>query len=222
MRILAIALLIFVSSILAANDVTGKVDIVLKGDKEKADLDSTIVYLQPSAGKADIPSAEVKKAYTVRMKNKQFTPQAIVIPVGATVDFPNDDAIYHNIFSVSTPNQFDLGLYKSGASESKTFSAPGEVKVFCNVHPQMTGTILVVQSPYYTMTDKEGNYSLSNVAPGIYEIKAYSEEGQTSQKIDIRQNSIKVMLTIDGKGYKKLPHKNKFGKDYNTDENEKY
>lgn len=222
MRPLAIALLIFVSSIAAANDVTGKVDIVLKGDKEKPDLDSTIVYLQPGSGKTDIPPAEVKMAYTVRMKNKQFAPQAIVIPVGATVDFPNDDAIYHNIFSVSAPNQFDLGLYKSGASESKTFSAPGEVKVFCNVHPQMTGTILVVQTPYYTMTDKDGNFSFSNVAPGTYEIKAYSEEGQTSQKIDITQNSIQVMLKIDGKGYKKLPHKNKFGKDYNTDENEKY
>jgi len=221
-RSLTITLLIFLSSIVAANEVTGKVDIVLKGDKEKADLDSTIVYLQPNGGNADIPAAEVKKAYTVRMKNKQFAPQAIVIPVGATVDFPNDDAIYHNIFSVSAPNQFDLGLYKSGASESKTFSSPGEVKLFCNVHPQMTGTILVVQTPYYTLTDKEGNFSFSNVAPGVYDIKAYSEEGQTSQKIDIRQNSLKVILTIDGKNYKKLPHKNKFGKDYNTDENEKY
>jgi plastocyanin len=222
MRFLIITILIFWSSIVAANGVSGKVDIVLKGDKEKADLDSTLVYLEPNGGKAEIPSAEVKKVYTVTMKNKQFAPQAIVIPVGATVDFPNDDAIYHNIFSVSKPNQFDLGLYKSGASESKTFSAPGEVKIFCNVHPQMTGTIMVVQSPYYTMTDKDGNFSFSDVTPGLYVINAFSEEGQTSQKIDIRQNSIKVMLTIDGKNYKKLPHKNKFGKDYNTDENEKY
>ncbi len=222
MRSFIVVIILLFSSAIQANEVSGKVEIVLKGDKKKADLSSTIVYLDLSGGKSDIPSSELKKPYAIITKNKQFTPQAIIVPVGATVDFPNQDPIFHNIFSVSDPNQFDLGLYKGGASESKTFKAPGVVKVFCNVHPQMTATILVVQTPYHMAADKDGNFSFSNVPPGIYEIKAYADEGQTSQKIEISENSLKVMLTIDGKTFMKVPHKNKFGKDYTTNEDEKY
>jgi plastocyanin len=223
MRLLITAFLPFIfCPIILANEVTGKVEVVLKGDKKKSDIASTIVYLDQTGSKLEIPASEIKKPYSIITKNKQFTPEAIVIPVGGTVDFPNQDPIFHNIFSVSAPNQFDLGLYKGGASKSKTFDAPGIVKVFCNVHPQMSATILVVQTPYQTITDKDGNFTFPDVVPGVYEIKAFADEGQSSQKIDVRQNSLNVTLTIDGRNYKKVAHKNKFGKDYTTDENEKY
>lgn len=222
MRFFVFILLISLCTPLYANEVSGKVEIVLKGDKKKTDLDSTIVYLEQPGTKASIPQSELRKSYTIVTKNKQFTPQAIAIPVGATVDFPNQDPIFHNIFSVSTPNQFDLGLYKGGDSKKQAFDSPGVVKVFCNVHPQMTATILVVPTSFMVLTDENGNFSFSDVPPGVYEIKAYADEGQAAQKIDIRQNSIQVMLTVDGKNFKKVPHKNKFGKDYTTDENEKY
>lgn len=222
MRFLVFALLIFLCPFVYANEVSGKVEIVLKGDKKKTDLDSTIVYLEQPGIKASIPQSELRKPYSIITKNKQFTPQAIAIPVGATVDFPNEDAIFHNIFSVSTPNQFDLGLYKGGSSKKHAFDSPGVVKVFCNVHPQMTATIVVVPTSFMVLTDKSGNFSFSDVPPGIYEIKAYADEGQAVQKIDIRENSIQVLLTVDGKNFKKVAHKNKFGKDYTTDENEKY
>ena len=222
MRFFVFVLLIFLCPFVYANEVSGKVEIVLKGDKKKTDLDSTIVYLEQPGIKASIPQSELRKPYSIITKNKQFTPQAIGIPVGATVDFPNQDPIFHNIFSVSTPNQFDLGLYKGGDSRKHAFDSPGVVKVFCNVHPQMTATIVVVPTSFMVLTDKSGNFSFSDVPPGIYEIKAYADEGQAVQKIDIRQNSIQVLLTVDGKNFKKIAHKNKFGKDYTTDENEKY
>ena len=222
MRFFVFVLLIFLCPFVYANEVSGKVEIVLKGEKKKTDLDSTIVYLEQPGIKASIPQSELRKPYSIITKNKQFTPQAIAIPVGATVDFPNQDAIFHNIFSVSTPNQFDLGLYKGGSSKKQAFDSPGVVKVFCNVHPQMTATIVVVPTSFMVSTDKSGNFSFSNVPPGIYEIKVYADEGQAVQKIDIRQNSIQVLLTVDGKNFKKIAHKNKFGKDYTTDENEKY
>ena len=76
-------------------------------------------------------------------KNKTFQPRVLAVPVGSTVEFPNNDGIYHNVFSLSTPQPFDLGLYRSGESPSRTFTAPGIYRVFCNIHPQMSAVLVV-------------------------------------------------------------------------------
>jgi hypothetical protein len=86
----------------------------------------------------------------------------------------------------------------------------------------MSATIVVANSPYFTSANKTGNFSLGNVPNGTYMLKAYTEEGQAEQKIQVGETPIKVMLSIDGRNFKKVKHKNKFGKDYSTDENEKY
>jgi plastocyanin len=222
MRAIATILFLLFTAQVFAHEVSGTVGVVLKGDKKKTDLSSVIVYLDPLKTDSKISSAALKKQYDMSTKNKAFVPRSLAVPVGATVNFPNYDSIFHNLFSVSAPNQFDLGLYKGGASKSKVFERPGIVKVFCNVHPQMTSTIIVSASPYFTLADKTGNFSLGLIPSGAFVIRAYADEGQSFQQIEVGDTPLKVHLTIDAKNFKKVPHKNKFGKDYSTNEDERY
>lgn len=222
MRYVAVSLFIFLFTfVAAAHEVTGKVEVVLKDDRKKPDLSGVVVYLDQTRESTPMPQSISKKDYTMGTRDKQFSPRVLVVPLGANVDFPNYDPIFHNLFSVSKPNDFDLGLYKGGTSKTKSFMNPGIVRVYCNVHPQMVATIVVANSSYFTTADKDGNYMLSQVPPGSYILRAYTEEGQTEQKIDVGENPLNVKLTIDAKAFKKIKHKNKFGKDYKED-NERY
>ena len=205
----------------ASHEVFGQVQILLKSEKKKTDLSSVILYLDP-VGQTNISPETLKKNFSMATKNKQFTPRALAVPVGASVQFPNLDSIFHNIFSVSSPNQFDLGLYKGGASKTQTFQQPGVVKVFCNVHPQMSATIVVSASPHYTVADQNGAFSFGNIPNGTFQLRAYAEEGQAAQKIVVGEKPLQVDVTIDGRNFKKLRHKNKFGKDYASEGNERY
>jgi plastocyanin len=220
MRFLAFLLSLVFSGQIFAHEVSGTVEVILKGDKKKSDLSSVIVYLDSAESK--IPAELTKKNYTMATKNKQILPRSLAVPLGATVQFPNFDSIFHNLFSVSSPNQFDLGFYKGGDSKSQAFQHPGVVKVFCNVHPQMTATIVVSTTPYYTVADERGNFNLGNVVNGNFQLKAYCEEGLGEQNLVVGDKPLSVRLTIDARSFKKLRHKNKFGKDYSTDENERY
>jgi len=223
MRYLSSILLLLTVSSVHAHEVSGTVEVILKGEKRKTDLSSVIVYLDSvQKENNDIPPEILTKRFVMMTRNKQLSPRAMAVPVGVSVDFPNYDAIFHNLFSVSAPNNFDLGLYKGGASKSKVFEHPGIVKVFCNVHPHMSATIVVSASPYYAAADKSGNFSFGTIPNGTYQLRAYTEEGQTSQLIQVGMSPLTVKLSIDGRNFKKLRHKNKFGKDYSTNENEKY
>ncbi len=92
------------------------------------------------------------------MRGKAFTPHVLAVPVGSTVDFPNDDPILHNVFSVSGENRFDLQLYKRPKSGSWTFQKPGVVRVYCNIHPQMSAIVLVTDSPHVAKTAADGSF----------------------------------------------------------------
>ena len=221
MRFFLLFLFLIFSIQMHANDLSGTVEVLLKGDKKKTDLSTVIIYLYP-VSKLSVPQEPLKKTFSMATKNKQFSPRALAIPVGTKFQFPNLDSIFHNIFSVSSPNQFDLGLFKGGASKTQSFQQPGVVKVFCNVHPQMSATIVVSPSPYYTVADQTGAFKLGGIPIGNFELRAYAEEGQTVKKIDVGDKPLQVNLSIDGRGFKKLRHKNKFGKDYSSGEDERY
>jgi len=105
--------------------------------------------------------------------NERFVPQVLPITVGTTVDFPNHDKVYHNVFSFSSAKSFDLGRYPAGHFKSVTFDKPGIVKVYCDIHSQMNAIILVLKNPFFAMTDEEGNFVLQNVPPGRYTLKAW-------------------------------------------------
>ena len=169
----------------------------------------TVVYAQPLDGK--VP--ERPKRATMAQQNKTFIPHIVVVQVESTIDFPNQDDIFHNIFSDSRAHPFDLGLYRSGASRSVIFREPGTYRVFCNIHPQMTGVLLVLRTPYFVETDSGGNYRME-LPPGQYRVTAWSEHSQpTTSEVDLA-GSATLNLTLDESKFVELPHKNKYGQDY--------
>ncbi|MCW5805512.1 MAG: hypothetical protein KIT31_24295 [Deltaproteobacteria bacterium] len=116
----------------------------------------------------------VKAAAAMTQEGKQFVPQVLVVTKGTTVSFPNRDAIFHNVFSPSSDNTFDLGSYKQGESRSVTMNRPGVVTVYCNMHPQMVGHILVVPSGKYVRAGKDGFFRLTDVPAGSRRVVAWA------------------------------------------------
>ena len=189
--------------------VTGRVRIT--GRPGRASV-VTIVYAEPLDGSRVQPGN-----FSISQKNKTFLPRILPVPAGSTVQFPNDDQIFHNVFSLSRPNPFDLGLYRAGASQSVTFTAPAVYRIFCNIHPQMTAVVVVVPSSYFTQTDATGNYSL-DLPNGRYRITAWSERAQPSNtEINVSGNALAAgELSLDESQFVEASHKNKFGLEYGT------
>jgi hypothetical protein len=108
-------------------------------------------------------------------KDERFLPHVLPILLGATVNFPNADEVYHNVFSLSSPRPFDLPKYPAGTSRSVTFPRAGIVNVFCHIHADMSAVILVRDNPFFVTPTPDGRFSLANVPPGEYTIVAWHE-----------------------------------------------
>jgi plastocyanin len=171
----------------------------------------TVVYAEP----LDSSPPRTPRRVSLGQKNKTFQPRVVTVPLGSTVDFPNDDLIFHNVFSLSRPQPFDLGLYRAGDSRSRTFTSPGIYQVFCNIHPQMSAVIVVAPTPYTTVASPDGRFTLE-VPDGRYRLTALSERAPAvSVEVTSGQGtSIAPDLTLDESTWVFAPHKNKFGQDY--------
>ena len=153
---------------------------------------------------------------TIEQSGKRFMPGWAVVQRGTTVAFPNKDNIYHNVFSMSPGNAFDLGLYNS-SSEGKThtFSEPGPVDVYCNIHPQMAASVLVVPNRYYAKVKADGSYELAGVPSGRRKIVAWSPGTKpTSDWVEVAPGAaVDLNLNLD---LKSGSHKNKAGQAYGS------
>ena len=120
----------------------------------RPDASNAVVWLEGVRLPAEAASATAAASRDPQMKSdqKRFLPRVVVVSRNRSVSFPNVDPIYHNVFSVSGGNRFDLGLYRSGASKQKEFSEAGLVRVYCNIHPQMVGFVMVVDSDFAAVT----------------------------------------------------------------------
>ena len=197
-----------------AGSITGKVELVDKGGRKATDLSDVVVYVEGARVKPKPATA------TVVMKGKAFNPHVVVVPVGGTVQFPNEDPIFHNAFSVSGDNRFDMELYKRPKVGSFTFQHPGVVKVYCNIHPQMSAVIVVRDNPLFTKAAVDGTFTIENVPAGKYVVKAWHERGgEAGSEVTVTETgTAQARFTLDGSTFKSVPHKNKFGKDYSADE----
>jgi hypothetical protein len=153
--------------------------------------------------------------------NKGFHPHVLVVPVGSTVDFPNRDPFFHNVFSLFDGKRFDLGLYEAGATNSVKFDRVGVSFLFCNIHPEMSAVVLAVDTPYFGSSDRAGNISIPNVPEGKYELHVWYERSLPQDlKSLVRTvtvaDSSKDLLTIavpENPSFSSA-HKNKYGQDY--------
>jgi plastocyanin len=134
-------------------------------------LANLVIYLEPgpSGGSGEARPAEM------RQHGERFVPHVLPILVGSTVDFPNDDPVYHNVFSLSSARSFDLGRYPRGHSKQVTFPKPGVVQVFCHIHADMSAYILVLRNSFFTVPDTAGRFLLDGVPPGEYRLVAWHE-----------------------------------------------
>ena len=137
------------------------------------DRPRSVVYLE-TAPRGAFEQIETGRA-VMDQRNETFVPHVLAITTGTTVDFPNTDRIYHNVFSLSKTASFDLGRYAVGKSKTVRFDKAGIVRVFCEIHSHMSAFILVFSHPFFAMTDGDGRYRIANVPPGNYGVIAWNE-----------------------------------------------
>lgn len=201
------------TSAVAASPVSGKVQILEEEGKLRPVVGELLVYIEG----VEAPTLESQRPRrpTLASRNKSFEPHVQAVPVGTAVSFPNFDDIMHNVFSLTKGNRFDLGLYKSGAKKDYVFETPGLVRVYCNIHPQMSAFVLVMGSPYYAWVGTDGSFRIEGVPPGSYALKLWHEEGESEQAIVVtEQGATGLSLSLDVSSFKRRPHLNKFGKPY--------
>jgi plastocyanin len=172
-----------------------------------------VVYAEP----IDRQAAAVAGSAAIRHKNKTFLPHVIAVPAGSTIAFPNDDSIFHNAFSLSQPEPFDMGLYRAGESKQRLFGKPGVYYVFCNIHPQMAAFVVVTATPYVTVAAQDGAWRL-DLPPGRYRVTALSERASpVTVEVTVSGASAAIGQTLDESAFVAAPHLNKFGKPYPKD-----
>jgi hypothetical protein len=149
-------------------------------------------------------------------REKRFDPRILAVPVGTPVAFPNFDKVFHNVFSLSEKNRFDLGLYRHGASKSTTFENSGLVRVYCNIHPQMAAFIVVVDGAFYSTTGPDGAVLLRGVPAGKHALRAWDEKGgDWDGAVEVFPGrTAEATIVLDIRSWRDAPHKNKYGKSY--------
>jgi plastocyanin len=157
-----------------------------------------VVILRRADGRTPKPKATRIRA--VLQKDKRFMPHVLAVPLGATVEFRNEDDFFHNVFSITRSNEFDLGLYKSGAQRERSFTVAGPVQLLCNIHSAMNGWLYVSDSPFYTQADAAGRFAVKSVPPGAYEVEVWHEWAArpSKQPVAVTADGADLKLSVDG------------------------
>jgi plastocyanin len=199
--------------------VTGKVTTF--GGPSKPGPITAVVWLVPSSS-ANAGSSDVRPMHAVlRQKNKSFDPHLLVVTKGSTVEFPNLDPWFHNVFSLFNGKKFDLGLYEAGTSRTVHFDRQGVSYIFCNIHPEMSAVVVVVPSSYFAVVNKNGDFAMADVPPGRYTLHVWSEDALPealsglAREVDVGGTAYSVgTVRIRETETAKAQHKNKYGQDY--------
>jgi plastocyanin len=149
--------------------IVGKVSVTETDGKPAPTVD-VIVYVVGF----DEPGDPNAPAVKIAQKDRKFAPELVAITVGEDVSFPNGDPFLHNVFSQSSARRFDLGSFKKGDTKSKDFPAAGVVDVYCNIHPEMAATILVLPNRRHARVAADGSYAIAGVPPGTWTVFAYT------------------------------------------------
>jgi plastocyanin len=199
--------------------------------KHKDNLSSADVVVWLTPAKPDGRSAATGHPGPFRLvqKDKMFTPHLLVVPTGTSVEFPNEDPFFHNVFSLFNGKRFDLGLYESGTSRAVRFDREGVSYIFCNIHPEMGAVVLALSTPYYNVSTASGAVVIHNVPPGVYHLHVWSETAETFNPVDgertVQVGTAPVHLddiVLQGIASPMANHKNKFGDAYHSSHDTPY
>ena len=189
----AASLILILAGANRANEIKGKVSV--QGIKS---AESIAVYVDAIAGKKfDAPKDHV----TIDQRKMAFIPHVVAVQQGTTVEFLNSDPVGHNVYwpSISGNKKLthNLGTWPKGEKKPFQFNDLGVASLLCNVHPEMSGYVVVVPTPYFAVTDKDGNFEIKNIPAGKYTIKTWSEDGKpTTQAVDASAATATVDLTV--------------------------
>jgi plastocyanin len=213
MRAVALCVVVTIGAVSAAR-LSGRIVILEKDNKPSPDLGDAVVYLEGAATPATTAAPDTVE---IAITDKTYAPHVVVVPVGSTVRFPNHDPFNHNVFSVSEPNSFDLGLYGRGETKGQIFAHPGLVRVYCNVHPRMVAYVLVMANRLYAQPGQDGSFTIENVPPGRHRLHVWHERIPTEVIKDVTAGAgDDLQIALNARGYKWQPHRNKYGKNYPT------
>lgn len=200
--------------------VSGEAALAVPESGVAKDASRIVVWLSPVDAARPVRVTSERRHYRLVQHNKRFEPGLLVVPVGSVVDFPNLDPWFHNVFSLYRGKRFDLGLYQAGAQRSVRFDRIGPSYLFCNIHPEMTGVVLAVDSELFAVTDKSGHYTIAGLTPGKYVLHVWYENAtqeslQALQRLVTIQSDDHILPAISVKALMQIPeHKNKYGQDY--------
>jgi plastocyanin len=204
MVLLPAVLMLTVSAAFAAG---GKIAGTVKTDGLRTPANILVYLSEAPAFSGDLSKAK----FVMDQRNLEFVPHVLPVLVGATVEFPNNDKVEHNVFSMSRTKQFNLGKYKAGESKTVVFDKPGIVELRCDVHAEMAAYILVLKNPYFALTDEKGHFEIpdsnylnriglsgtANLPAGNYVVKTWHEKLKTeSQTVAVPENG-NVTLQLD-------------------------
>jgi len=212
-------LLVMLTAASAAADGTGTVRGKINVKRpEGAEPRPVVVYL---TGFGEPPPAAVA---TIVQRDKRFSPALVAITAGQSVAFPNGDPFLHNVFSPTPSRRFDLGSFPKGESRARVFPETGVIDVFCNIHPEMSATILVLPNRKFTLTADDGTFTLANVPAGKWTLFAYSRraEAPVHLAVEVRAGETAEIALDLVEQRRTFDHKNKFGEPYRDPSESRY
>lgn len=187
-----------------------EIEIVMISGEQRTPGADSVSWIPDMAADGNIEQIAISQ------KEKQFEPRVAVVPTGSTVGFPNYDRVFHNVFSLSTPKSFDLGLYRKGKSKSVSFDRPGLVQVYCNIHPHMAAYLMVVDSRRHAVADESGKIMLHDIPVGRQTVRGWNvRAGMWSRQVQVRPGRLSSLsVELDITSWRETPHLNKHGKEY--------
>jgi hypothetical protein len=177
----------------------------------RADASGVVVFLE----RGDPPPPALPRAPVITQRGRRFDPPVLVVTPGTRVVFPNDDLVFHNVFSLSRGNAFDLGTYGKGTEQERVLGTPGLVKVHCNIHPDMAAQVLVLRNSYAAISSPSGFWSIAEVPPGEYTLRVWQGLAEPLQQtVRVAQGeALEVKLKVR-ETRPRVQHNNKFGRPY--------
>jgi plastocyanin len=162
------------------------------------------------------PAAEV----SVAQQDRKFVPDLVAVTAGQTVAFPNGDPLLHNVYSPTADRTFDLGSYPRGEVRTRGFPKPGVIEVFCNIHPEMSATIVVLPNRRFALVDAHGGYEIRDVPAGTWTVFAYSRHAAhpTSATITVANGAVVETKLVLDEVQRDFAHRNKYGEKYTDDQ----
>jgi plastocyanin len=165
----------------------GRRDVAPRPAARGPETRNVVVFLTGTPAQGAVPSMRA----SIAQRNEQFDPQVAAVTTGSTIDFPNADPYFHNVFSLSSAATFNLGRFRSGESRSRQFTNPGIVKVVCQIHAQMNASIVVLDHPWFVIPDEDGTFTIPNVPAGERTVVAWHERiGEKRERLRVTTGAV--------------------------------